>query len=214
MSSCLPSHIRTDLSVRRETRSSHVGAADGFNLLHLLEITFVQQLHGEKNADVVFVWVIVFSCVCVCVYDLIEVGDDVVEEAETLDGLMNELLLLVEVGETRQRGEENADSLVRLRVQLLKTHTQSTAGYTHTHTHLLTGSRYLVAAVSLQEVLGDMGRQDVEQQTLVVLPQLLHVLHLLPRLKTPQEVQPRSRLQLPTKKNNERTMMVKIKSKF
>lgn len=48
--------------------------------------------------------------------------------------------------------------------------------------------------------MGDVGRQDVEQQTLVVLPQLLHVLHFLPRLETPQEVQPRRRLQLPTKK--------------
>lgn len=67
----------------------------------------------------------------------------------------------------------------------------------------MTGSRYLVVAVPLQEVLGDVDRQDVEQQTLVVLPQLPHVLHLLPRLETPQEVQPRRRLQLPTKKNRE-----------
>lgn len=58
--------------------------------------------------------------------DLIKVGDDVVEEAETLNVLMNDLFLLIEVGETRQTGEEDADSLVRLRVQLLKTHT-------HTH---------------------------------------------------------------------------------
>lgn len=52
-------------------------------------------------------------------------------------------------------------------------------------------------------MLGDVGGQDVEQQTFVVLPQLPHVLHLLPRLETPQEVQPRRRLQLPPKKKRE-----------
>ena len=70
-------------------------------------------------------------------------------------------------------------------------------------THLSTGGRYLIIAVSLQEVMGDVSWQDVEQQTLVVLPQLLHVLHLLPRLETPQEVEPCRRLHLPTKKNTE-----------
>lgn len=74
--------------------------------------------------------------------------------------------------------------------------------HTVTDTHV-SGGRYLIIAVSLQEVLCDVGRQDVEQQTLVVLPQLLHVLHLLPRLETPQEVEPRRRLHLPTKKNTE-----------
>lgn len=61
---------------------------------------------------------------CVCVCDLIEVGDDAVEEAET-HVLINKLLLLVEVGETRQRSEEDADSPVRLGVELLKTHTHT-----------------------------------------------------------------------------------------
>lgn len=46
--------------------------------------------------------------------NLVEVSDDVVEEAEALDVLMNELLLLIEVRETQQRGEEDTDSLVRL----------------------------------------------------------------------------------------------------
>jgi len=69
--------------------------------------------------------------------------------------------------------------------------------------HLWTGEcvRYLTVAVSLQEVLRHMDGEDVEQQTLVVLPLCLHVLHLPPRLKSPQEVQPGCRLQLPAKKN-------------
>lgn len=62
------------------------------------------------------------------------------------------------------------------------------------------GIRYLIIAVSLQEVLGNMCRQDIEQQTLIVLPLLLHVLHLLLCLKAPEEVQPCCRLQLPVKK--------------
>lgn len=60
---------------------------------------------------------------------------------------------------------------------------------------------HLVVGVSLQEVLSHVRRQDVEQQTLVVLTLLLHVLHLLPGLQAPQEVQPRHGLQLPTKKS-------------
>lgn len=75
--------------------------------------------------------------------------------------------------------------------------------YTLTDVHLAMASRNLIAAVPLQEVLGHVSWQDVEQQTLVVLPQLPHILHLLPRLEAPQEVQPRRRLQLPTKKNRE-----------
>lgn len=62
------------------------------------------------------------------------------------------------------------------------------------------GIRYLIIAVSLQEVLGDMCGQDIEQQTLIVLPLLLHVLHLLLCLKAPEEVQPCCCLQLPVKK--------------
>lgn len=62
------------------------------------------------------------------------------------------------------------------------------------------GIRYLIIPVSLQEVLGDMCGQDIEQQTLIVLPLLLHVLHLLLCLKAPEEVQPCCRLQLPVKK--------------
>ena len=91
----------------------------------------------------------IISRACVCVCDLIEVGDDVVEEAETLDGLMNELLLLIEGGETWQRGEEDANSLVGLWVQLLwthtHTHTESSPWYTQwqTHTCLVAGTSSL-----------------------------------------------------------------------
>lgn len=53
---------------------------------------------------------------------------------------------------------------------------------------------HLVVALPLQEVLRHVSRQDVEQETLVVLPQLLHVLHLLPRLEAPQEVESGRRL--------------------
>lgn len=52
-------------------------------------------------------------CVCV-IYDLIKVADDVVKEAETLNMLMKDLLFLVEVGESGQRGKQHAHSLIRL----------------------------------------------------------------------------------------------------
>lgn len=51
--------------------------------------------------------------------DLVKVADDVVEEPQTLDVLMDQFLLLVEVRELGQRGEQNPDPLVRLGVQLL-----------------------------------------------------------------------------------------------
>lgn len=60
---------------------------------------------------------------------------------------------------------------------------------------------YFIVTFSLEEMLCNMSRQDVEQQTLIVLPQLLHVLHLLPCLEAPQEVQAGCCLQLPTKQN-------------
>ena len=69
------------------------------------------------------------------------------------------------------------------------------------------GSSYLVVAVPLQEVLGNVGRQDVEQQALVVLPQLPHVIHLLSGLEAPQEVQPCHGLQLHTTKIKQDCMM-------
>ena len=51
-------------------------------------------------------------------------------------------------------------------------------------------------AIPGQEVLCHMRGQDVVQQTLVVLPLLLHVLHFLSGLQSPQEVQAGGRLQL------------------
>lgn len=63
--------------------------------------------------------------VCVCVFDLIKVGDDVIEEAETLHVLMDGHFVLVKVGEARQRSKEDADPLIRLSVQLLHTHTHT-----------------------------------------------------------------------------------------
>lgn len=75
--------------------------------------------------------------------------------------------------------------------------------HTCTHTHLCRhtrGSSYLIIAVSLQEVLGDVGWEDVEQQALVVLSQLPHVLHFLSGLEAPQEVQTCHRLKLHTTK--------------
>lgn len=56
--------------------------------------------------------------------DLIKVADDAVQEAETLDLLVNEFFLLVEVGKARQGSKQDADVGVRLRVQLL-THTNT-----------------------------------------------------------------------------------------
>lgn len=66
------------------------------------------------------------------VYDLIKVTDDAVKEAETLDLLMNEFFLLVEVRKARQRSKEDADVRVRLRVQLL-THTNTRLCQSQTH---------------------------------------------------------------------------------
>lgn len=51
--------------------------------------------------------------------DLIKVCDDVIEEAETFKVLISSLFLLIVVGEPWQRGEEDADPFIRLRVQLL-----------------------------------------------------------------------------------------------
>lgn len=51
--------------------------------------------------------------------DLIKVCDDVIEEAETFKVLISSLFLLIVVGESWQRGEEDADPFIRLRVQLL-----------------------------------------------------------------------------------------------
>lgn len=49
---------------------------------------------------------------------------------------------------------------------------------------------YLIISVSPKKVASDMSRKDVVQQTLVILPKFLHVLHFLSGLKTPQEVKP------------------------
>lgn len=39
----------TDLPVWRETGSCHVGAADGLDLLYVLEVAFIQQLLPSKK---------------------------------------------------------------------------------------------------------------------------------------------------------------------
>lgn len=44
----------TDLSVRRETGGSHVGTAHRFDLLHVLEITFIQQLQTHTARKFMF----------------------------------------------------------------------------------------------------------------------------------------------------------------
>lgn len=38
-----------DLPVWGETRSRHVGAADGLDLLYVLEVAFIQQLHSANK---------------------------------------------------------------------------------------------------------------------------------------------------------------------
>lgn len=55
-----------------------------------------------------------------------------VEEAETLHMLVDNFFLLVEGGETCQRGEEDADPVIGLSVQLLDLHTHA---HPNTHTH-------------------------------------------------------------------------------
>lgn len=39
----------TDLFVWGETGSCHVGAADGLDLLYVLEVAFIQQLHPSNK---------------------------------------------------------------------------------------------------------------------------------------------------------------------
>lgn len=98
-----------------------------------MKITFIQQLQRCREINYYLFCSSDYKNKTFKFCDLIKVGDDVVEEAETLNVLMKDLFLLIEVGETRQTGEEDADSLVRLRVQLLQTHihTQLTPGYIH-----------------------------------------------------------------------------------
>lgn len=55
---------------------------------------------------------------------------------------------------------------------------------------------YLVVPVFLQEVAGHVAGQDVAQHVLVVFPQLLHLVDLLLRLNSPEEVQAGRVLQL------------------
>lgn len=47
MAAAKESDVSTDLPVRRETGGSHVGTAHRFDLLHVLKITFIQQLHRQ-----------------------------------------------------------------------------------------------------------------------------------------------------------------------
>lgn len=50
----------------------------------------------------------------------IKVGDDLVEEAQTLNAAVVDALLRVEVGEVGQGGKHDSDLIVRLAVQLLR----------------------------------------------------------------------------------------------
>lgn len=59
---------RTHLFIRWEAWSCHVGAADGFYLLHFLEVTFLQQLQKQTNLLnclplFLCVWLRVYMCV-------------------------------------------------------------------------------------------------------------------------------------------------------
>ena len=56
---------------------------------------------------------------------------------------------------------------------------------------------HLRLSVLLEEVLGDVRREDVVEQLVGVPPHLRHLLELLPRLLLPQEVQRRVDLHLP-----------------
>lgn len=76
------------------TRSSHVRRAGALDLLDVLELVL-----GE---------------------DLVEVGDDLVEQAEALDTLVVALQLHVELGEVRDGREHDAHGLALLVVQLLQ----------------------------------------------------------------------------------------------
>lgn len=65
------------------------------------------------------------SAVCSAVQlrpHLVKVGDDLVEQPQTLDSLVIHLSLGVEVGEAGDGGEHDSDGVVGLRVQLLQGH--------------------------------------------------------------------------------------------
>lgn len=86
---------------------------------------------------------------------LVEVGDDLVEQPQTLHSLVVGLQLHVELGEVADGGEHDGDALARLVVELV------------------------VATLALQEVRGHVLREDVVEEAAVVRLQLLHLLLLL-----------------------------------
>lgn len=61
----------------------------------------------------------------------VEVGDDLVEEAQALDAPVVDALLGVEVGEVGQGGEHDADLVVGLAVKLLGVWVRTVGGSLH-----------------------------------------------------------------------------------
>lgn len=58
--------VLTDLPVWGETGSCHVRAADGLDLLYVLEVAFIQQLH-QCNKHITLSDIIMFCCGKICV---------------------------------------------------------------------------------------------------------------------------------------------------
>ena len=101
-----------------EADRGHVGGPDGLDLVHGAEAILPDQV--------------------------VKVGDDLVEQSEALDALVVAVQLGVELVKVGDAGEDDADAVVRLRVQL-----------------------HVAPELVVQEVGGHVPRQQVEEDALV-----------------------------------------------
>lgn len=131
---------------RVEARRRHVRGADGLDLNDVAKARLLEQR--------------------------VVIGDDFVEESETLESLVVHRLLRVEVGEVGHRREHHAHRVVGLGVQ------------------------FLVLFVAAQKVDGHVRRQNVVNQLLVALSHVAHQFFLLLDFLLPQEQSPRYQLEL------------------
>lgn len=113
------------LAVRsgNQTHRCHVRAADGFDLLNVFVAFLVHELGNAQEAG----YIKTTRCTGqACDWltgetetDLVEIGDDLVEETQALHAHVVSVQLDVEVVEVGNGGEEHADLGVRLVIQIL-----------------------------------------------------------------------------------------------
>ena len=99
--------------------------------------------------------------------EFVEIGDDLVEEAETLYALIVAVQFDVELVKVGDGGKEDADPGIALMVQF-----------------------QVAARIAVEEVGGHVRREQVEEDAPVAVLQGVHLLLLLLGLALPQEVQP------------------------